>query len=395
LTKVSHWGTWRSIILAGWMTDKGQDARELVTPLVLIALALVLAILTARWIASFRTDFENLALGKPTKSVYGTYAGGNIFCASIAQLRECLEPARRRNLAKRVVWLGNSQLHAINRPRLSAKTAPIVLADALRPKLLEVQGFSMANASLVELMIAYSYLQKEHHIDVLLLPLFFDDMREQNVREALRPAVEQPDSKAFLQGYAAGRYAISALHKSAMADAPAETDSPSLQQRSEKALTDQLERCCGLETTRYAAHGQIEVQAFMFRNWVFGITPQTVRPIIPATYNQNMTALEDVLRIARSRSTRVILYIPPLRQDFKPPYDPGEYQRFKQQTSALAQRYSVRWIDLDRVVPGRLYGTKGATRTGGGAELDFMHFQETGHELLAHAMQPLVEDALK
>jgi hypothetical protein len=381
--------------LAGIMTSKGQDERELVTPLMLMALALVLAITGSRWIASFGVDFENLALGKPTKSVYGTYAGANIFCASIAQMPECLEPARRRNLAKRVVWLGNSQLHAINRPRIGAKTAPIVLAGALRPKLREVQGFSMANASLVELMIAYSYLEREHHIDVLLLPIFFDDMREQNVREALRPAVEQPDRKAYLQGYAAGRYAISILHKSAMADAPAETDSPSLQQRSEKALTDQLELCCGLETMRYAAHGQIEVQAFQFRNWVFGITPQTVRPIIPATYNQNMTALEDLLRMARSQGTRVILYIPPLRQDFKPPYDPGEYQRFKQQTAALAQRYAVVWTDMDRVVPGRLYGTKGATRTGGGAELDFMHYQEAGHELLARAMLPLVEAALK
>ena len=58
-------------------------------------------------------------------------------------------------------------------------------------------------------------------------------------------------------------------------------------------------------------------------------------------------------------------------------------------------RVELRWIDFDRLVPGRYWGTKAATSLGGKAELDFMHYQEPGHAMLARAMAPQVEAALK
>ena len=92
--------------------------------------------------------------------------------------------------------------------------------------------------------------------------MFLDDTREQHVREEVRPAVERPDRLAELQGLASGRYAIATLAKAATADAPAETGSLSLQKKSENAITGLLEKCCGVQTMREEAHGQIEVQAF-------------------------------------------------------------------------------------------------------------------------------------
>ena len=377
------------------MASERQNANELATPFWVMALAMILAILVAKWIAYTAVNFQDFALGDQTADEFGSYSGDKIFCGSIAEVHECLDPARKRNLRKRVVWLGNSQLHAINQPKPGDKTAPTMLAEALRPSGIEVLGYSMPNASLTELMVADTYLESDHHIDVLVIPMFLDDTREQHVREEVRPAVERPDRLAELQGLASGRYAIATLAKAATADAPAETGSLSLQKKSENAITGLLEKCCGVQTMREEAHGQIEVQAFFFRNWAFNITAQTVRPIIPVVYQQNMTALEDIFRLAQQRSTRVIAYIPPLRQDVKAPYDMQQYRDFKAQTQALCKRYGVHWVDFDQLVPGQYWGTKAATRTGGKAELDFMHYQEPGHVRLAKAMQPVVEAALK
>lgn len=360
-----------------------------------MAAALVLALFGVRWIAGTAPDFANLALGEQTFDVFGSFDGDRVFCGTIKHVDECLGPARRRDLDKRVVWLGNSQLHAVNQPKPGDTTAPVKLAAALRPKGVEVLGFSMPNASLVELMAAAAFLESDRRIDVLVVPLFLDDTREQNVREDLRLAVEPADRRAELGQLASGRYALARLQAVASADAPAESTGVTLQQKSETAVTERLEQCCGLETARKAAHGQIDVQAYLLRNWVFGITPQSVRPILPVAYRQNLTALEDIFRIAKRHSTQVIVYVPPLRQDFKPPYDPRQYQAFKAQTQALARRYGAAWLDFDRLVPGRYWGTKAATRLGGKAELDFMHYQEPGHALLAQAMTPQVEAALK
>jgi hypothetical protein len=377
------------------MAGERHEVSELVTPFWVMGLALIFAISIAAWIANNASNFQDLALGDQTFSIFGSLNGDKIFCGSIDEAHECLDPARRRNLKRRVVWLGNSQLHAINQPKPGDKTAPVLLAESLRPNGNEVIGFSMANASLTELMVIANYLQSDRHIDVLILPMFLDDTREQHVREELRAAIEQPRLKAELQELASGRYAIATMAKSANADAPAESTNLSLQQKSENAITGILEKCCSLQTTRDAAHGQIDVQAYLFRNWALNITAQSVRPIIPVVYQQNMTALEDIFRTAQRRSTRVIAYIPRLRQDFKPPYDPQQYREFKAQTLALAKHYGVRWVDLDRLVPGHYWGTKAATRTGGGPELDFMHYQEPGHVLLARTMEPMIEAALK
>ena len=107
-----------------------------------------------------------------------------------------------------------------------------------------------------------------------------------------------------------------------------------------------------------------------------------------------MAAFDQLLADAAADGTHVIAYIPPLRQDVAPPYVPAEYARFKAATRALAERRGATWIDLDRVVPGPLWGTKTAPRLGGGVELDFMHFQAPGHVAVARALTPLIEARL-
>lgn len=363
------------------------------TPLWAILAGLVLAIGLGYGVAGSAPDFADLALGEDTKSVYGSYAGDNIFCGSIAEAPQCLGPARARGLDRQLLWLGNSQLHAINQPRPGDATAPILLARRERPRGAEIQAMSFPNASLTEFYLAWLFHKADRPIDVLVVPVFLDDTREGEVRDILQPLARDPGIAATLRRTAAGRAIIASVPAPSDADAGSAADA-ALQQRSETAITAALEACCGFQTMREKARGQIEITVYRVRNWAFGVDAQTVRPIIAQAYDRNLAALGELLADARGSGTRVILYIPPLRQDVAPPYAPADYARFKADTRALAARAGARWIDIDGIVPGPLWGTKAATGLGGTPEFDFMHFQEPGHVAVAQALTPVIEAAL-
>lgn len=369
--------------------DSGREGTPRLGPLRLVLLCLGVALVLDYLVAATAPDFETLALGDQTQSIYGSYEGDKIFCGSPEELPQCLGPAARRNLPKRVVWLGNSQLHAINQSRPGQVTAPVLLARTLRPRGIEVQALSFPNASLAEFYLAWQLQRKAAKVDVLVVPLFLDDTREGQVRDVLRPVALAPDIQPRLAATPAGRSILKALPA-----AQEESTDTSRQARSEAAITGWLERCCGFQTMREKARGQIEINAFYLRNTVFNVTAQSVRPILADNYALNLAALEQLLVEARAAGTRVVAYIPPLRQDVTPPYVPADYARFKAATKALAAKHGAVWVDVDTVVPGPLWGTKEAPRLGGGAELDFMHYQASGHALLTRALEPTIADAL-
>jgi hypothetical protein len=363
--------------------------------LLLLLLATLLALPLSYWIASTAPDLENLALGETTLPVYGDYGGDKVFCASLEELPLCLEPASKRRLGKTVMWLGNSQLHAINQAKPGDKTAPVLVAETLRPKAIEVQALSFPSGSLSEFYLSYLHVREKLKVDVLVVPLFLDDTREGSIRAMLAPIAGEAGAHNHLSQTVAGQSILAAVaSEQVKVEAPL-NEPEHLRDSSENALTGFLQRCCGFQTMREEARGQIAIQAFLFRNWIFGITAQTVRPIIARAYEFNMGSLNQLLADAKSQNTKVILYIAPIRQDVSPPYDPAEYKQFKMETGVMAEKHGAVWVDLDNIVDAQFWGTKAATVTGGGAELDFMHYQEPGHVALAEKILPLVEGALK
>ena len=69
------------------------------------------------------------------------------------------------------------------------------------------------------------------------------------------------------------------------------------------------------------------------------------------------------------------------------PYDLEEYEFFKREVKEIAESSGVNFLDLDSIVPGELWGLKASTNSGGEPELDYMHFQARGHEILANALE--------
>ena len=121
-----------------------------------------------------------------------------------------------------------------------------------------------------------------------------------------------------------------------------------------------------------------------FRNWIFGVNPSSVRKLIPAHYALNQQSLEAILASANNNNISVLLYVVPIRNDVKIPYDIKEYENFKQDIEKTALKYGVQFENFENIVPPEYWGEKNSTGLSDEQELDFMHFQAAGHRILAN-----------
>ena len=136
---------------------------------------------------------------------------------------------------------------------------------------------------------------------------------------------------------------------------------------------------------RKNAQGILFGKLYELRNTIFNIKATTVRRMIPDKYADNMTALDLIIKDAQKNDIKLFLYVPPIRNDVEKPYDPKEYRLFKSQIQDIVNKYpnTVFFKDYDNIVPGKYFGHKASTSLGKQTEeLDFMHFQFTGHSIL-------------
>jgi hypothetical protein len=66
------------------------------------------------------------------------------------------------------------------------------------------------------------------------------------------------------------------------------------------------------------------------------------------------------------------------------PYDKNEYAKFKSDIELLAKHYRVEFSNFENLVPPNYWGSKDSTTLDKKQEIDFMHFQAEGHDLLAN-----------
>lgn len=345
-----------------------------------------LILLYAMFSPSLNTDFGDAALGVETQTVVGYLDGDRVHCFELSDAEQCISPANNRALESRVLWFGNSQLHAINQPRSEDEPASVLAARKLRPHGIELLTFSQPNANLAEHLILFEALSQVYRFDMLVLPIVFDDMREQSLRPSIKEALADPTLAALLEITEVG------LELSQLAQRAKESSSDSLQIRSEKMITTALDACCGWESLRKQARGGISLFVYQLRNYVFGINPSSIRRMIPSAYTLNMAAYETILTLAQARGIQILVYVPPLRSDVKTPYEPSEYAGFLEAIETLAGEYGADFVNLENIVPGPLWGMKDATSIGGKPEFDFMHFQAAGHALLSES---IVDEVLR
>ena len=340
------------------------------------------------------TRFDEMALGKETSSYWAKIGDYPIHCSPPVDADKCLQGFKARGASEAALWLGNSQVHAINQMKAGDTNAPPLLHATLRERFgLDLLTFSQPNANLQEHLVLFQYLRARVPTKVLILPLVFDDLRETGLRSEIAAALDDPPTDQALARSDVGRRIVKQARASADAVAAIGSGKDDLkalrettQEKTELFFNRWLDEHSPLWKTRKEARGALMENLFFLRNRILGITAQTARPLIAARRDMNIAALQEILATAQAAGIRVFVYIVPIRNDVAIPYVPAEYEEFKKNAHDIATRYGASFSNLEGVVPARYWGTKASTNLGGGQEIDFMHFQGPGHRILAEAL---------
>jgi len=336
-------------------------------------------------------NFEDAGLPETAYSLLASVDGSPIHCVSIDEVEPCLQGTRIRDLDSQVVWLGNSQLHAINHYKPGQGNGPLILFHYLASKSADLITVSPPNANLQEHYAVFEYLRSRIPIDYLILPVVFDDTREDGVRASISMALEDKQSVSSLSRTEPGRRLLGNSGKGADGNSDLAGLKTTLQENAEIFLNGWLEEHWRIWQLRPQARGRIVEQLHYLRNIVFRITAQTKRPKILGRYMKNMEALEAILSVADNASIRVLVYIAPLRDDVEVPYFQDEYTQFKKEVEQLADTHHANFENYETLIPAELWGMKESTRGDEQMELDFMHFQAGGHEILASELAAFLD----
>jgi hypothetical protein len=347
--------------------------------------ALIVLIITyALGFQGKQSNFEELALGKNTHSFYAKHGGFPIHCSDLRDAQQCLDGFRERGGQQAVLWLGNSQLHAINQYRVGDKSGAAILFPLLKQGGLDLLTFSQPNANLQEHYVLFTHLQTRLPLRLLILPLVFDDTREDGTRADVATALRDVSTSVALEKTDIGRR-ILAKNLANAAENSEETAglAHTVQDHVERAINSWLSSSIPAWSDRPEMRGSIFVGLYKLRNYFFGIKATTKRRFIKSRYAENLLALQSILSRASDKNINVLMYVVPLRNDVQPPYDQFEYDRFKKDVKELAEAEHALLLNLENLVPAEYWGRKDSTTLIDDAELDFMHFQSLGHKLLA------------
>ncbi len=332
-------------------------------------------------------QFENLALGTENVVILNSVDDRSVHCHDLQDLDNCMLSYETSRLDQPIVLLlGNSQIHAINQYKFGEETAVPKLHRQFQSQDKYFLALSQANASLQEHYLLFAFIINHLPIETLALPIVFDDMREEGVRSSLKKIFKDKSTSDLLALSAVGQ-SLSANHqKQDSTDNEMSAILGTVQENSEKKLNKILSNLWPVWAERPTLRGNVMLWLYQFRNWSLGINPSTTRKIIPGRYEKNRDALNALLNLAKIKQVNVLIYIAPLRNDVKIPYDDNEYSSFKSEIKEIAINNNANFINLENLVPGEFWGTKDSTNLSKKQELDFMHFQAKGHSLLAEKL---------
>ncbi len=262
-----------------------------------------------------------------------------------------------------------------------------LLHRKLRPDGQYVFGIAPPNANLQEHYVLLEYFAPKIQPNTLLLPVFYDDLRETGVRPQLSGVFESSTATESLTATAIGKVLINESTANQTAADPASKLSRSTMDQSESAINDFLSGMWRYWEHRGTYRALLFIKMHHLRNTIFRVDPQSVRKMIPARYDRNMQALDAIVASCQEHEITLLLYIPPIRTDVPIPYDIAAYEDFKKMLRQYAANRGLMFADYEDVVATEEWGTKVSTAMGGGQELDFMHFTFPGHQKLASQIE--------
>ena len=365
---------------------------------ILLIVAFIIAFVALNLFARGDVDLVNLAKGNENTSREEFFKGDQFTACDISAMKTIVNnrssqqgfPSSCRKF-KRVLWLGNSQLHYINQYKEGDHLSPYWLRVQWGfPDCFEPLGFSLPNANLQEFFVLSQFVVMDMPINVLIMELCFDKLRDTGLRDEFSKILSPELMESIRKKSEIGAAIINkftSTHKDSNNNEGILAGTS--QKHMELWLTNQMNKHWPLWAKRSQIEGQFMVGLYYFRNWALGIRPTSERKMIAARYDLNMRALAGILADYRQRGIPVLLYIAPIRQDYPIPYDLHEYSRWKSEVEDMAQKFGATALNLEKLVPGDLWGSYHKE------DLDFMHFQGPGHRIVADAILPYTKKLIK
>ena len=126
-----------------------------------------------------KINANDFALGSENQHTAEATLGLNYTAASISDIKfiinQPITTCIDQKPLKKIMWLGNSQLHTINQFQSGQHIAPYWLRQkAQDPSCFWPYGFSLPNANFQEFFILSSYISSATHIDAAVVPLVFE-----------------------------------------------------------------------------------------------------------------------------------------------------------------------------------------------------------------------------
>jgi len=355
-------------------------------PLVLGTVVALVLLQIAR--TEILTKLDEAAFGRDTQNVLSQVNGEQVSCMYASDSPKCVEGYGKYASLPAILWLGNSQLAAINRYKSGDRTASTLLHEKLRERGYYVVSYSQPNANLFEHGLVFTALEPKFKPRVLILPVFLDKIREQGIRPSVAAFLDDPLSRARATASPLWPFIAPSLSGASSGATTATSDVP-FHVKFEAGVSENLSKAFGLWRDRSTLKGMLGVGLFRLRNMVLGINAQTKRKVDSGVYREKMIALEAILKDARDHDVRVLLYIPPYRQDIEGPYVASEYAKLKQDVATLSTKYKLDFVDIDNIVPGPEWATV-VDEIFGIEDFDFVHFTEEGHKRHAEALNAVL-----
>lgn len=376
-----------------------------------ILVGIALSFLLTTVFFSNKINFEDQALGTETVTWPAVDSVGNpihILHLDPTETDRLIKYWHDRGSKEVILIFGNSQTHSINQRKDGEVVFVELLHNRLKKLNMEILSVSFPNASLQEFFLAYNYLKQRLKIGKVIVPVFFDDMREDGLRDVYFPeliseryqiASDSTELKKKINGELQSHF-----NKANPASGQANSTKPDLaalkatfQERSESLLNQFLNEHFAAWQNRANVRGYFFVWLYQLRNTVFGINASTIRKMIPNRYQWNWQALLEMTEDCSENKIDVLLYVPPLRFDLPIPYDIKMYNDFKIKLAecANANPRHLQFKNYESIIPGNLWGYKGSTNLISKREADYMHFKYKGHQILADSLFNVLNKQVK
>ncbi len=341
-------------------------------------------------------DFEpsEFGLGLNTSSTYERFEDGTQMSSigrGCINLRDTLKKSTLLPQGKRTLWLGASQLHAIN-SMVDGDHLAVHYANQHLPDSHRVFQASAPNGNFHELWAMWQCLnrlppgeaenrERKHgdatlNFEHLVIALTYDDLREVGVRPALQK-----------------HYALAPLHQPWVHKAKGRALTDSLknrQERFEDSLISNIERLAPLykKRAKFSAFWESQLKLWVTKfGYALASKPQVRVPIKIQKINEK--ALWALVDDARRRGIHVHIYQAPHQPGLKPFYHPlAEYEGYFQALQNQVQKHAdISFHNLKDIVPQHLWGLSAS------GQPDCFHFKDEGHQILGKAIADILSNS--